>query len=105
MAAEQKQLKIRTAVVKRLVKEKISYEKEAVEQEAKVQKLKDEGADEYVVKKQIECLEETRTVLPDCQRRIATAIDDLKALVRANESLKETDEYKAAVEQLESVEY
>eukprot|EP00118_Oscarella_pearsei_P025713 m.308641 g.308641 ORF g.308641 m.308641 type:complete len:103 (+) comp44422_c0_seq1:51-359(+) len=99
----EKQLKIKTAVVKRLVKEKASYEKEATQQEAKVQKMKEEGQDEYVVKKQMECLEETRTVLPDCQRRINAAVADLKAVVQAGESLKETEEYKAAVEQLESL--
>ena len=40
-------------VFPRLIKEKAMYEKEAVQQEAKIAKLKEEGKDEYVIKKQV----------------------------------------------------
>lgn len=36
-------LKIKTGVVKRLAKEKVTYEKEAAQQRERIQKLKDQG--------------------------------------------------------------
>lgn len=38
-------LKIKTGVVKRLAKEKITYEKEAAQQRERIQKLKEQGED------------------------------------------------------------
>jgi tubulin-specific chaperone A len=40
-------LKIKTGVVKRLAKEKVTYEKEAALQRDKIQKLKEQGKDYY----------------------------------------------------------
>ena len=51
-----KALKIKTGVVKRTGKEKLSYRKEADQQKAKVEKLKQEGRDEIEVKKMTEVL-------------------------------------------------
>ncbi|GCB60397.1 hypothetical protein scyTo_0011128 [Scyliorhinus torazame] len=76
-----RQIKIRTGVVKRLAKEKLMYEKEAKQQEEKVEKMKVDGNDQYVVKKQIEVLQESRMMIPDCQRRLATAHSDLAQLL------------------------
>ena len=44
-------LKIKTGVVKRLAKEKVTYEKEAEQQRERVQKYKDQG--EFIVDKYI----------------------------------------------------
>lgn len=38
-------LKIKTGVVKRLAKEKVTYEKEAAQQRDRIQKFKDQGED------------------------------------------------------------
>lgn len=38
-------LKIKTGVVKRLAKEKVTYEKEAAQQRERIQKLKEQGKD------------------------------------------------------------
>ena len=46
-----RQLKIKTGVLKRSGKEKLSYQKEADQQKAKIEKMKAEGRDEYEVKK------------------------------------------------------
>ncbi|XP_078253229.1 tubulin-specific chaperone A [Rhinoraja longicauda] len=91
-----RQIKIKTGVVKRLVKEKLMYEKEAIQQEEKVEKMKNEGGDHYVVKKQIEVLQESRMMIPDCQRRLATAHSDLSQLLECEKDLEETEEYKEA---------
>ena len=40
----------------RLAKEKIMYEKEVVDQEAKIEKMKAENKDEYDIKKQVRCM-------------------------------------------------
>jgi len=46
-----KALKIKTGVVKRTGKEKLSYRKEAEQQKVKLEKMKAEGKDEADVKK------------------------------------------------------
>jgi hypothetical protein len=40
----------------RLAKEKTMYEKEVVDQEAKIEKMKAENKDEYDIKKQVNCI-------------------------------------------------
>lgn len=64
-----RQIKIKTGVVKRIAKEKVVYEKEAEQQKARVQKIKDEGQDEHNIRKQEEVLQESLMMVPDCQRR------------------------------------
>ena len=48
-----RQIKIKTGVVKRLVKEKVMYEKEAKQQEEKIEKMKAEDGENYAIKKQV----------------------------------------------------
>ncbi|XP_069483526.1 tubulin-specific chaperone A [Ambystoma mexicanum] len=98
-----RQIKIKTGVMKRLVKEKSMYEKEAKQQEEKVEKLKAEGGDEYVIKKQMEVLQESRMMIPDCQRRLEAAHADLTQLLESEKDLDEAEEYKEACGVLESV--
>ncbi|XP_054041132.1 tubulin-specific chaperone A isoform X5 [Rissa tridactyla] len=47
-----RQIKIKTGVVRRLAKEKVMYEKEARQQEEKIEKMKAEACDDYGIKKQ-----------------------------------------------------
>ncbi|GFR79577.1 tubulin-specific chaperone A [Elysia marginata] len=77
-----KQIKIKTGVVKRLTKEKDSYEKEAKQLEAKVEKMKADGKDEYDIKKQGEVLQESRSMVPDTIRRLKKAYDELDELLK-----------------------
>ncbi|XP_063485839.1 tubulin-specific chaperone A-like isoform X2 [Symphalangus syndactylus] len=48
-----RQIKMKTGVVKRLVKEKVMYEKEAKQQEEKIEKMRAEDGENYDIKKQI----------------------------------------------------
>lgn len=64
-----RQITIKTGVVKRLTKEKTVYEKEADQQKTRIEKLKVNGEDEYVLRKQEEVLQEALMMVPDCQRR------------------------------------
>ncbi|KAJ9574530.1 hypothetical protein L9F63_008303 [Diploptera punctata] len=78
-----KSIRIKTGVVKRLAKEKVMYEKEADQQRERIQKLKDQGKDEHDIKKQEEVLQESLMMVPDCQRRLVKAFDELKILLES----------------------
>ena len=43
-----KQIKIKTGVLKRVGKEKLTYRKEADQQKAKIEKMKEDGKDEVI---------------------------------------------------------
>lgn len=95
-----KQIKIDTGVVKRLGKEKQAYEKEIVKQEERIEKMKSEGKDEYDIKKQHEVLDESKMMIPDCQRRLKVAREKLEKLLEGESDLQETEEYKVGLEVL-----
>lgn len=96
-----KTLKIKTGVVKRLAKEKTTYEKEAEQQRNRIEKLKREGKDEYDIRKQEEVLQESLMMVPDCQRRLALAFDELTKILASEQDLKEIEEYQTALQVLE----
>ncbi|KAJ8380398.1 hypothetical protein SKAU_G00011760 [Synaphobranchus kaupii] len=98
-----RQIKIKTGVVKRLAKEKVLYVKEAKQQEEKIERLKAEGEDVYVVKKQLEVLQESYMMVPDCHRRLTVAHMELSQLLEAEADLGELEEYKDARTMLDSV--
>ncbi|KAG9266008.1 tubulin-specific chaperone A [Astyanax mexicanus] len=98
-----RQIKIKTGVVKRLAKEEVLYMKEAKQQEEKIEQLKAEAGDEYLIKKQMEVLQESRMMIPDCHRRLSIAHADLQQLLETEEDLAETEEYKEARSILDSV--
>eukprot|EP00164_Ancoracysta_twista_P004765 GFYU01006451.1.p2 GENE.GFYU01006451.1~~GFYU01006451.1.p2 ORF type:complete len:116 (-),score=40.26 GFYU01006451.1:57-404(-) len=106
-AAVTKQIRIKTGVLKRSVKELASYEKEKAQQEGKIEKMRAEGAGEHDIKKQQEVLEETLVVLPECKTRIATAADDLKRAMtncEGDEGVTGSEEYTAAQAELDAYE-
>ncbi|XP_008323921.1 tubulin-specific chaperone A [Cynoglossus semilaevis] len=98
-----RQIKIKTGIVKRLAKEKTSYIKEAKQLEEKIERLKTEAGDEYFIKKQMEVLQESKMMIPDCHRRLAIAHADLLQLLETEEDMAETEEYKEARNMLDSV--
>ena len=57
------------------------YEKEAKQQEEKTEKMKAKDGENYAIKKQAEILQESWTVIPDCQRRLEAAHTDLLQLL------------------------
>ncbi|KFQ64065.1 Tubulin-specific chaperone A, partial [Phaethon lepturus] len=52
---------------------------------------------------QIEILQESRMMIPDCQRRLEVAYADLTQLLENEKELDEAEEYKEARSILESV--
>ncbi|XP_029050184.1 tubulin-specific chaperone A-like [Osmia bicornis bicornis] len=97
-------LKIKTGVVKRLAKEKITYEKEAAQQRERVQKLKEQDKDDYDIKKQEEVLQESLMMVPDCQRRLGKAFEELKKILDTEQDLKEIEDYIEAEKVLKEAE-
>uniref|UniRef100_A0A2K6QY15 Tubulin-specific chaperone A n=1 Tax=Rhinopithecus roxellana TaxID=61622 RepID=A0A2K6QY15_RHIRO len=87
----------------RLVKEKVMYEKEAKQQEEKIEKMRAEDGENYDIKKQVEILQESRMMIPDCQRRLEAAYLDLQQILECEKDLEETEEYKEARLVLDSV--
>jgi len=96
-----KQLRIKTGIVKRCGKEIVMYQKEAEQAKEKIKKMKEEGQDEYYIKKEDNLLQETLTVIPDCQRRFTNAYNELKALVDDEVELADDAIYQAAKAQIE----
>lgn len=97
-------LKIKTGVVKRLAKEKITYEKEAAQQRERIQKLKEQDKDGYDIKKQEEVLQESLMMVPDCQRRLIKAFEELKKILDTEQDLKEVEDYIEAEKVLREAE-
>jgi len=96
-----KTLKIKTGVVRRLAKEKVTYETEAEQQRHRIARLKQEGKDEYDIRKQEEVLQESLMMVPDCQRKLVKAIEDLKTILDNEHDLKGVEDYITAVNTLE----
>jgi tubulin-specific chaperone A len=89
-------IKIKSGVVKRLAKEKVVYEREVEVQKVRIEKLKAQGKDEYELKKQDEVLKECLMMVPDCQRRLSVAYDDLKNILDTEKDLENSADYITA---------
>lgn len=99
-----KTIRIKTGVVKRLAKEKVMYEKESQQQRERIEKLKNQGKDEYDIRKQEEVLQESLMMVPDCQRRLIKAFEELKNILNNEKDLEETEEYVASMTVLKEAE-
>lgn len=64
-----RQIFIKSGVVKRYAKEKLSYEKEAEKEQKRIEKFRNENRDEHDIKKQQEVIQENLMMIPECQRR------------------------------------
>lgn len=62
-------IKIKTGVLKRLTKEKTVYEREIDQQKQRIERLRSEGKDEHVMRKEEEILQESQMMVPDSHRR------------------------------------
>ena len=52
------------------------YEQERVQQEEKIATMKEEGADEYNIRKQEEVLAETAMMIPNTRSRLEPSVED-----------------------------
>ncbi|BFY97178.1 hypothetical protein BsWGS_00218 [Bradybaena similaris] len=95
-----KLIKIKTGVVKRLTKEKESYEEEAAQLEQRLEKMKADGKDIHDIRKQGEVLQESRCMIPDTVKRLKKAYSELCELLEKEADLADTEEFANAKEVL-----
>ena len=79
--SDEKQLTVKTNIIKRMVKEVEHYKAETIENEERIEKMKRDGKDFYDLKKANEVLEETKMMIPDSKRRLDEALDELELLL------------------------
>jgi len=106
MEAVLKKMKIQTGVLTRISKEKTMYEDEIVTIENQIKDMKASNKDEYDIKKRTECLEESRMMIPDCEKRLKSAVEVMTSLLNENTDCNNEEIYqkaKAALEQVQAV--
>ena len=86
-----KKLKTSLGIAKRMVKEVNAYEKEVEQNEARIQKMRDEGKDPYDIRKQEEVLQESYMMVPDSKSRLETALGDLEAALADADGAEDLD--------------
>lgn len=74
-------LKTQLGIAKRMIKEVEAYEREVTTNEARIQKMRDDGKDPYDIRKQEEVLQESYMMVPDSKARLETVIEELQANV------------------------
>ncbi|KHN76826.1 Tubulin-specific chaperone A [Toxocara canis] len=95
-----KELSIKTGIVKRLVKELAYYKVEVEKETAKLESMKAKpDADEHLVRKQGELLQESRSMIPDTTRRMQQALLELKKM-----GISEVDDLKLNSQETEKTE-
>ncbi|GFR52504.1 hypothetical protein Agub_g15079 [Astrephomene gubernaculifera] len=100
-----KQCKVKTNSVKRLHKELGYYEKERDKEQARVDKMKAEGADASDLKQAENVLQESAMMIPQTRQRLEAALAELQSFVAENEAdIADTEELQQAKETLAEVE-
>jgi len=89
LVALRRQLKIKTGVVKRQVKELDLYRQEKTEKVENLEKLKAAGADGADIRRAEALLDEAQKMVPDAQGRTGKAVADLKDLAHQAEKIPE----------------
>mmetsp|Transcript_56882 Transcript_56882/g.135356 ORF Transcript_56882/g.135356 Transcript_56882/m.135356 type:complete len:155 (-) Transcript_56882:76-540(-) len=76
-----KQLGIKVGTVKRTLKEYEMYLQEEVDQRAKIAQMRTDKKDEADIKKQMEVLNDTLTVIPDTRQRLQKYSSELRDFI------------------------
>jgi len=79
--AKLRNLKIKSGVVKRYMKDLMSYRKEVTMQKAKIEKFKEEGKEELFLRQQVGCLRESEMLIPDIANRLAVSLHEIFSLI------------------------
>lgn len=93
-------LQINTAAVVRLTKEQASYRKEQVEEEKRLVRLTDGGADEYEIKQQKKVTEQTAAMIPAVKKKLEETIEVLENVLDVapeTESVESRENAKSAI--------
>nr|PNR53739.1 hypothetical protein PHYPA_007414 [Physcomitrium patens] len=76
-----KSLKVKTGICKRVMKELHSYEQVVDKEFAKTQNVKNSQACSFDIKRQEHVLQESYMMVPNCQKRLETALTTLEKAV------------------------
>jgi Tubulin binding cofactor A len=93
------QLKIKSSILRRILKEYFSYQSEVVTDKDRIQRLKSSGASLYSIKKQEEVLLETISMIPNAHERLLQTFNDFSNFIqdcRVQQSILESNEWKSA---------
>ena len=106
-AQKARNIKIKTGSCKRILCDYNSYIKEVEDQKKRIEKMKEDKADPYDIKKQYEVLEESVHMIGDSKTRLQDAIDALEGCIAEFEGVeiesKEIDDAKAILEKAKEV--
>ena len=76
-----RQLRIKTGIVSRIIKDISSYQVEADMQQQRLDRMKMEGQDEYDILKMGQVVQESIMMIPHCVKKLVTARADLESLL------------------------
>ncbi|KZV69714.1 tubulin binding cofactor A [Peniophora sp. CONT] len=99
-----KQLRIKTGVAKRLMKEVGMYRKEVEQNQIRLEKLRADGAEDWDVKNAGLLVAESEKMVTDSSDRMGRAVGELRDLVvlaKKHPELSNDEEYLKAEEALE----
>eukprot|EP00009_Paramoeba_aestuarina_P000769 CAMPEP_0201509144 /NCGR_PEP_ID=MMETSP0161_2-20130828/2278_1 /ASSEMBLY_ACC=CAM_ASM_000251 /TAXON_ID=180227 /ORGANISM="Neoparamoeba aestuarina, Strain SoJaBio B1-5/56/2" /LENGTH=107 /DNA_ID=CAMNT_0047903999 /DNA_START=64 /DNA_END=387 /DNA_ORIENTATION=- len=94
-----KEIKIITGSCKRLLKEIESYRAEVLVQKDRIDRMRNDGADAYDIKKQQQVLEESEGMIPIVQKQFQTQLEKLIEkldVAQEDAGIIESQEYKDA---------
>jgi tubulin-specific chaperone A len=93
-------LKIKTGIVRRTVKELESYQKEVALDQERIEKFKKTDRSEHSVKKQEQVLSETISMIPETRRRLNKALEGLEEIINQNVNLEQSEDWISALQVL-----
>ncbi|KAG5513758.1 hypothetical protein PMAC_000796 [Pneumocystis sp. 'macacae'] len=77
-APSARELEIKIGTIKRLVRDLSVYKEELKTEEDRYLQWKEDGEDEYVLRKQKQVIDECWRMIPDAERRLAYAVEKLR---------------------------
>ncbi|XP_024377006.1 tubulin-folding cofactor A [Physcomitrium patens] len=89
-----KSLKVKTGICKRVMKELHSYEQVVDKEFAKTQNVKNSQACSFDIKRQEHVLQESYMMVPNCQKRLETALTTLEKAVKECGAMTSSEECK-----------
>lgn len=84
-----RQLKIKSGIVKRITREHDSYLKEIQREKDRLEKLRDDSAEDHIIRKQEEVIQESIQMIPNTKKRLQDALEELNNFMKDNDTQQE----------------
>ena len=101
----QKHLRIKSSGLARYKKDYLSYTKELLSDQERLQKSKDEAKDEITIKQQEQVVVETKTMIDNSRKQIIIGLEELQRFIEENEDdqgMKDGEQWKKVEEIIEN---